>query len=138
MNFDVNATISVELGNYLGHVSAKLLHDIMMNEFKTGQAFPSMVWITGKYVSLNLGIFNKTYVYRLKPTEEGIKVFDAVKDTKQKSKSFDKTVESSCLWNSTHGHWDTDIVHLRVPYYGESNSAPRGTVLLLFFLRGLF
>ncbi len=30
--------------------------------------------------------------------------------------------------------WGTKIVPLRVPYYGQSNSAPRGTVLVPFFL----
>ena len=31
------------------------------------------------------------------------------------------------------GHWGTEIVPLRVPYYRQSNSAPRGTVLVPFF-----
>ena len=31
------------------------------------------------------------------------------------------------------GHWGTEIVPLRVPYYGQSNSAPRGTILVPFF-----
>ena len=32
------------------------------------------------------------------------------------------------------GHWGTKIVPRRVPYYGQSNSAPRGTVPVPFFL----
>ncbi len=31
------------------------------------------------------------------------------------------------------GHWGTEIVPLRVPFYGQANSAPRGTVLIPFF-----
>ena len=31
------------------------------------------------------------------------------------------------------GHRGTKIVPLWVPYYGQSNSAPRGTVLVPFF-----
>ncbi len=31
------------------------------------------------------------------------------------------------------GHWGTEIVPLRVPYYGQSNSAPRGTISVPFF-----
>ena len=31
------------------------------------------------------------------------------------------------------GHGGTEIVPLRVPNYGQSNSAPRGTVLVPFF-----
>ncbi len=31
------------------------------------------------------------------------------------------------------GHRGTEIVPLRVPYYGQPNSAPRGTVLVPFF-----
>ncbi len=31
------------------------------------------------------------------------------------------------------GHWGTEKVSLRAPYYGQSNSAPRGTVLVPFF-----
>ncbi len=31
------------------------------------------------------------------------------------------------------GHRGTEIVPLRVPYYGQSNSAPRGTVSVPFF-----
>ncbi len=30
------------------------------------------------------------------------------------------------------GHWGTKIVPLRVPYYGQSNSAPRGTISVPF------
>ena len=32
------------------------------------------------------------------------------------------------------GHWGTEIVLLRVPYYGQSNSVPMGTILVPFFL----
>ncbi len=32
------------------------------------------------------------------------------------------------------GHWGTEIVPLRVPYYGQSNSAPRGTISGPLFL----
>ena len=32
------------------------------------------------------------------------------------------------------GQWGTEIVPLRVPYYGQSNSAPRGTISVPFFL----
>ena len=32
-------------------------------------------------------------------------------------------------------HWGTKIVPLRVPYYGQPNNAPRGTVSVPFFLR---
>ncbi len=35
-------------------------------------------------------------------------------------------------------HWGIEIVPLRVPYYGQSNSATRGTVLVPFFLSVLF
>ncbi len=31
------------------------------------------------------------------------------------------------------GHWGTEIVPLRVLYYGQPNSAPRGTVSVTFF-----
>ncbi len=54
VNFDVNATFSVELVNYLGHVSVGILHDFMLIEFKAGQSWPSAVCFTGKSVSLNL------------------------------------------------------------------------------------
>ena len=30
-------------------------------------------------------------------------------------------------------HWDTEIVPLRVLFYGQSNSVPRGTVSVPFF-----
>ena len=36
------------------------------------------------------------------------------------------------------GHWGTEIVPLRIPYYGQSNSAPRGTVSIPFFLSGWY
>ncbi len=31
-------------------------------------------------------------------------------------------------------HWSTKIVPLKIPYYGQLNSAPRGTVSVPFFL----
>ncbi len=36
------------------------------------------------------------------------------------------------------GHWGTEIVPLRVPYYGQPNSAPRGTILVPFFLSACY
>ncbi len=39
---------------------------------------------------------------------------------------------------STPGSPGTEIVPLRIPYYGQSNSAPRGAISVPFFLSALY